>query len=84
MFSVRDSSLLKRRCFDGQMTIQNDPLATRDIELQLKGLIYVQALRAAGGATTEELQMFSTEIKRQQTRLERRGASTTRSSVPHA
>jgi len=34
-------------------------------ELQLKGLIYVRALRAAGGASREELQEFTAEIKRQ-------------------
>jgi hypothetical protein len=39
-------------------------------ELYLKGLIYVRALRLAGGASTEELQRFSAEIRRQQRQLE--------------
>jgi hypothetical protein len=61
------------------MTIENDPLETRNIELQLTGLIYVRALRAAGGASAEELQRFSKEIKRQRSRL----AHTSRMNVPH-
>lgn len=60
------------------MTVENDPADTRDIELLLTGLIYVRALRAAGGASEEELQRFSKEIKLQRSRL----AHTARMSVP--
>ena len=42
----------------------------REAELQLKGLIYVRALLAAGGAPAEELRRFSAEIRRQRDRLE--------------
>jgi hypothetical protein len=38
--------------------------------LQLKGLIYVRALRTADGASDEELRRFSTEIRRQLRRLQ--------------
>jgi len=42
-----------------------EPPGLRGDELQLKGLIYVRALRAAGGAPRAELQQFTAEIKRQ-------------------
>jgi hypothetical protein len=42
----------------------------REIELRLTGLIFVRALRAAGGASAEELQRFSAEIRRERRRLE--------------
>jgi len=51
----------------------DDELGTRETELQLKGLIYVRALRAAAGASNEELRQFSDEIGRQRRRLEKRG-----------
>jgi len=50
---------------------QDDERERRETELQLKGLIYVCALRAAGGASPEELGRFSAEIGRQRSRLER-------------
>ena len=51
-------------------TRMDETLKPRGTELQLKGLIYVRALRAAGGASTEELQQFSAEIRRQRRQLE--------------
>ena len=48
----------------------DEVLKPREAELYLTGLIYVRALRAAGGASTEELQQFSAEITRQRRRLE--------------
>jgi hypothetical protein len=51
----------------------HERLPSRGDVLQLKGLIYVRALRAASGASEEELQRFSTEITRQRRRLEREG-----------
>ena len=51
-------------------------------ELYLKGLIYVRALRAAGGASTEELQRFSAEIRLRQRQLEgERGQITDRARI---
>jgi hypothetical protein len=51
-------------------------------ELYLKGLIYVRALRLAGGASTEELQRFSAEIRLQQRQLEgERGQITDRARI---
>ena len=48
----------------------HDGLKTGQTELHLTGLIYVRALREAGGASTEELERFSAEIRRQRRRLE--------------
>ena len=45
-------------------------------ELQLKGLIYVRALRAAGGAAPEELREFTAAIRRLRLRLGTQGGTT--------
>ena len=50
-------------------------------ELQLKGLIYVGALRAAAGATPEEQQEFTAAIRRLRLRLGTKGGTTVKPSA---
>jgi hypothetical protein len=43
----------------------------RRIDLQLTGLIYARALRERAGASADELQVYTDEIRRQRERIER-------------
>ena len=62
----------------------DDEPGTRETELQLKGLIYVRALRAAAGASSDELRQFSDEIGRQRRRLEKGYAALSSAASPAA
>src|SRR5438874_13501512 len=63
--SIERSGVMNERMPEGVEQTQS--------ELHLKGLIYVRALRAAGGASREELLRFSEEIRRERRRLESSG-----------